>query len=178
MLPEKIDPPALAHRLFFALLPPADVDAELADLASVYGPGGRVGRGRHHLTLTVTDDYPWLPDELVDRFLRTGATLDGPRVEVFLDRICAGPKSVLLTSSKRLDSLRLMQRQLARTLRLSGVRPRGGFHFHPHVTLLYAPGHAFEYEILPLRWTARELVLVHSHVGAHRHDVLGRWELG
>ena len=48
----------------------------------------------------------------------------------------------------------------------------------PHVTLYYAS----ELELPegldePIDWQVDEFVLIRSHVGKHRHDVLGRWPL-
>lgn len=43
--------------------------------------------------------------------------------------------------------------------------------------LLYDPQGIAEHAIEPIRWTAREFVLVHSLLGRSRHVPLGRWAL-
>jgi 2'-5' RNA ligase len=48
----------------------------------------------------------------------------------------------------------------------------------PHMTLAYKCRAVLETPIAPIVWTARDLVLIDSHVGKHRHDVLGHWTLG
>ncbi len=47
----------------------------------------------------------------------------------------------------------------------------------PHLTISWSRRQIAERPVPPLRWTARELVLIHSLQGAGRHQVLGRWPL-
>jgi 2'-5' RNA ligase len=50
--------------------------------------------------------------------------------------------------------------------------------YTPHITLLYDACGIAEHAIAPVRWTVRELALVHSLRGRSRYVVLGRWPLG
>jgi RNA 2',3'-cyclic 3'-phosphodiesterase len=47
----------------------------------------------------------------------------------------------------------------------------------PHMTFAYGEQEIPEMPIEPLRWRAESLVLIDSHVGGHRHEVLGSWPL-
>jgi RNA 2',3'-cyclic 3'-phosphodiesterase len=47
----------------------------------------------------------------------------------------------------------------------------------PHMTFAYGEQEIAETPIEPLRWRAENLVLIDSHVGGHRHEVLGSWPL-
>ena len=49
--------------------------------------------------------------------------------------------------------------------------------FTPHMTVLYDRHPIAEHDIEPITWTAKEFVLVNSHVGKSVHEVLGRWSL-
>ena len=47
----------------------------------------------------------------------------------------------------------------------------------PHITLLYDGRGIGEHVVEPVRWTVKELVLVHSLLGQSRYIPLGRWSL-
>jgi 2'-5' RNA ligase len=49
--------------------------------------------------------------------------------------------------------------------------------FVPHMTLLYGPNAVPLQAIEPIRFVAREFVLIHSELGLTRYTVLGRWPL-
>jgi 2'-5' RNA ligase len=50
--------------------------------------------------------------------------------------------------------------------------------FSPHVTFLYGNRELAPVPIEPVRWTAKEVVLVCSETGATKYLLLHRWELG
>jgi RNA 2',3'-cyclic 3'-phosphodiesterase len=47
----------------------------------------------------------------------------------------------------------------------------------PHMTLLYADTFVERQAVEPVRWQAREFLLIHSLVGQARQEILGRWPL-
>jgi 2'-5' RNA ligase len=63
---------------------------------------------------------------------------------------------------------------LRKSLARIGVRvPRT---ITPHITLLYDKYHLIdEHPIEPIVWTPDEFVLIHSHRGRSRYDVIDRW---
>jgi 2'-5' RNA ligase len=46
------------------------------------------------------------------------------------------------------------------------------------MTMSYSGRAVAEHAIEPIRWTAREFLLIDSHVGKTYHEVVGRWRLG
>jgi 2'-5' RNA ligase len=62
-------------------------------------------------------------------------------------------------------------------MELSNVRPFRELPFTPHMTLSYKGHNMAEHLIEPFRWTAREFVLINSHVGKTHHEHVGRWPL-
>lgn len=49
--------------------------------------------------------------------------------------------------------------------------------FNPHITLAYAKELVDQVPVKPIRWTASEVLLVHSLVGKSEYRVLGSWPL-
>jgi 2'-5' RNA ligase len=45
------------------------------------------------------------------------------------------------------------------------------------MTVSYGGANLGERPVEPLRWSAREFMLIDSHSGAHVHEVLARWPL-
>jgi RNA 2',3'-cyclic 3'-phosphodiesterase len=49
--------------------------------------------------------------------------------------------------------------------------------FNPHLTLFYANRPIAPRDIAPIRWTVRDMALVHSFRGSGRYEVVRRWRL-
>ncbi|HEY0114307.1 MAG TPA: 2'-5' RNA ligase family protein [Allosphingosinicella sp.] len=144
------------HRIFYALQPPASA--------------------RYAMALAITEDHDAPPQAQMDRMARIAGELRLMPFELTLDRLTGSETSLALCPSEKPWQLKLLQRQLRKSLVLCGIR-RTGWRFNPHVTLLYRNGAPFSQEIAPISWWVDELVLVHSQVGLTRHDILGRWPL-
>jgi 2'-5' RNA ligase len=132
--------------------------------------------GHLHLTLAITEDHDVPPKVQMDRMARIPGELWLRSFDLSLDRLTGGEGSLALCPSDKPSQLKLLQRQLRKTLALSGIR-RAGWRFNPHVTLLYRKGPPFSQPVAPISWRVDELVLVHSHVGLTRHDIVRRWPL-
>lgn len=165
------------HRLFFALLPP------LALRPLIAGEGARVGplrsvvaQDRLHVTLGITADFAELREGLVRLMLRIGDGLRVGPAAVMFDRLVASPGLAALRPSRTSKGLAALAGEIAAPVGRSGLL-RPGYRCSPHLTLGYRDGPAFARPVEPIAWRADELVLVHSHVGATRHDVVGRWPL-
>ena len=98
-------------------------------------------------------------------------------IRIVLDRVGGGEHSIALRPSRRIAALDTLHRRLGERSRAAGIEPRAGYAFNPHMTLGYRDGQPFGMAVPPVAWTARELVLIHSHLGRTRHEVLGRWAL-
>ena len=170
--------PPVLHRPFFALVPPRPLARRVAAAAGWFqrGPGGLPAE-RLHLTLFILDDMVELPPDVTDALRDIGASLRLAPFEVVLDMASGGGRSIALRPSHRNDSLARLHGLLADGARARGIAERPGYRFAPHMTLGYRIGESFSQRVAPVAWTADEIVLIDSHVGRTRHEVLGRWPL-
>lgn len=71
-----------------------------------------------------------------------------------------------------------LRRALAEAQYAQGLLVAGVSSYLPHVALLYGQGlEAIEQPIPPIRWMAREFVLIRSFFSQSRYEVIGRWPL-
>jgi len=163
---------AAAERLFFALLPPPAVQAELGRLAAWCERrcGGRaVAPDNLHLTLLFLGELAHGPAAAVrdvaasQRVAPFDVTLDrveywpGPRL------YCAVPATPVPAAAALATSLRVA---------LRGVVALPERPFAAHVTLLRRPRRLHEVSMLPLGWTATEFCLLRSRrLGGELHYV-------
>ena len=166
------------HRWFFALLPPTRIAWQVANAADWFGTTGRAVRAdRLHITLFLTPDGVAVPDGQVDALLRMGEAVRAAPVDVALDTVGGGARSVALRPRRRIAALEALRDALARQAVALGVAERAGYAFNAHMTLGYRDGRPFTERIAPVGWIATEFVLIHSHLGHMRHDIVGRWPL-
>ena len=178
-------PPTTASRLFFALFPDAATAAAIAALAvemrTRHGLRGKpVPTDKLHCTVNYLGTFPALPVELVGAAKVAAARVACDPVPVEFDTVASfdSRRRVYPLVLRGCDNgpLRTLQRALTGSLlatrAIATPEP-----YEPHVTLLrdrtLLPAEA----VAPVRWTAGELVLVHSHVGLHRHEALARFPL-
>lgn len=179
--------PHPTDRLFFAVMPPPAVAAQLAELATdLRGRLGLKGRPRPishlHVTLHHLGDFAGLPQQRVDdaRAAASGVAMNAfdarfDSVGSFAGR--PGKHPFVLLGANAATGLGALHAGLGARLAAArlGRRERG---FVPHVTLLYDARHVPAQPVEPLGWEAHEFVLVHSLLGRTEYRVLGRWELG
>ncbi|MEI9995015.1 MAG: RNA 2',3'-cyclic phosphodiesterase [Rhizomicrobium sp.] len=175
-----------ADRLFFALLPDAETAARIARLAEALKQArrftGRLIRPEHlHVSLFFLGAFDGLPERILARACEAAAAVRAPPFTIAFDRSASFGRDadkhpfVLLGGDAALLALRaalgaaLMARKLGHVTRAP---------FTPHMTLLYDARFADEAPLSPVAWTAREIVLVHSHYGQTRHEHLARFALG
>lgn len=171
-------PVRVSHRLFFALRPPIVLARQIAHAASWFeAEGAPVAAERLHITLFILDDRFDLPGSLVTALTSVGDSIAAAPIRVVLDRVGGGEHSIALRPGRRLAALDALHRQLGERSRAAGVESRAGYVFNPHLTLGYRDGRPFGMAVPPIAWTARKLMLIHSHLGRTRHEVLGRWPL-
>ncbi|RZJ01991.1 MAG: 2'-5' RNA ligase [Brevundimonas sp.] len=180
--------PAMLQRLFFAVKP----DAETAGRISALGDqlkraeglsGKAIKTERLHITLIHVGDWDGLPKGVVDDCQRVGEATDAGAFEVAFDRAqsfsgATGNRPyVLLGNETDLAAVKSFRADLLRRLASVGVKPKSNLQFNPHVTLLYDPKLAPERAVEPIRWRARDLLLIHSEIGLNKYHELGRWPL-
>ena len=167
-----------SHRLFFALVPPIVLARRIAHAASWFdGEGTAVAADRLHLTLFILDDLYDVPSPLLATLRDVGAAIAAAPIDIVLDRVGGGPASIALRPGRKIAALDALYDQLATLCRRAGMAPRTGHAFSPHMTLGYRSGAPFSAAVTPVAWTARDMVLIHSHLGRTRHDRVGRWPL-
>ena len=176
------------RHLSFLLYPPAPVAATAAQLLRapfLDGAGGRsapMSEDRLHVTLHQVGRFAdGVPPEELDRALAVGAAMTDEPFDVVFDRLRSGTRTgplVVDGSGPAVRKLRDFQRYLRDTMRRMGfaadkIRPS----FSPHMTLDYAHQPVAEQSITPIAWRVTQFLLVASHYGEGRHEVLERWPL-
>ena len=182
--------PASIDNMFIAIVP----DEEMAK--RIKGLGHEVGkllgvRGKFrpmellHITLCHVGTYRGglrpghekiarrICEEVASRFHPVEVGLD--RVGCFTGREDGLP--FVLQSTDADPDLYALNESLVTGLLKQGVRSSGNQGFTPHVTMAYVKEAVDQVPIQPIRWTAGEIVLIHSLVGKSEHRVLGRWPL-
>jgi 2'-5' RNA ligase len=168
--------PLAKHRLFFALMPPIELARHVADAAHWFETIGKPVRAdRLHITLAILQDFYVVPDGLIEQLLRTGLQVAAAPFDVVLDRVSARAGLIALKPSHKIAALDALYRQIATLCRAAGIAERPARKFNAHLTLGYRDGRSFDERIAPVDWTAREFLLIHSHLGQTRHEVLGQW---
>ena len=130
-----------------------------------------------HLTLCVVAEV-----EERDRFLaaRIAAALAGhslSSVPIRLSRVKAGELGPMATTVGRQEDIKQFYEMLIGLLAARGILPlhrKSGL--RPHVTLGYMP-RDFDPFPIAVEWFPQELLLIESHVGDSRHQVVGSWPL-
>lgn len=169
--------PPVLHRPFFALRPPPSLARRIVAGTDWFGGVRKLAAERLHITLFILDDMVEIPSALVDVLQAVGRSIDCPPVEVSLDVASGSGRSVALRPALRNPGLAALHDRIAASARRHGVVEREGYRFAPHMTLGYGDTVSFSRAIAPIAWVAEELVLIDSHAGRTRHEVLGRWRL-
>ncbi len=179
--------PDVPHTVFFALVPDAPGAGRLHESAGStdrrLGVGGQLLEpGRLHVSLHAVGAYIGMrPDADIARWCRAGAAVRSVAFDVVFDQVATfggDGNPLVFKSSNESDRAGFLALHLMLGMMLADVgeqiKPRS---FTPHMTLSYRGKRIAETAIDPVRWRPHELVLIDSHVGAHRHDVLARWPL-
>lgn len=159
-------------RLFFALVPPAAVRAQIAGaLAPVWpvrGAGARrVAPARWHLTLAFLGSFPARPSVLVERALVAAAVIDSPPFTLCLDRLGhfgGRTRALWLGISVMSKELAALRAQLVGGLQAGGVGVDRPDDFVPHLTVargVRRPPH--DVELTPVNWPVADFALLLSH---------------
>ena len=179
--------PGVFHSLFFAAIPDAAdavrLHAHGRQIDRQFGVGGHALEAeRLHVSLHAVGGYGDVrPDADIARWCRAAAAVRGASFDVVLDQVASfggDGNPLVFKNSGEADRAGFVALRLMLGMMLADV----GEHiksrsFTPHMTLSYRGKRIVETAIEPVRWRPSELVLIDSHVGAHRHEVLARWPL-
>ncbi len=170
--------PIACHRLFFAIRPPLPLARQITAAASWFETDGEKLRPEHlHVTIDILDDHDRVSSTLERDLKAIGDAVEAAPFALQLDTAVGTDRSVALRPRRENASLAALYQRIAVARESAGLRARTDYRFSPHMTLGYRDGTPFTQAIAPIGWTADAFVLVHSHVGRNRHDVIGRWLL-
>jgi 2'-5' RNA ligase len=174
--------PRKPRKLFFAIRPDADAAKEIASLGASldkqHGIGGQPLRpDRLHITLHVIGEYDETPQAAILAARQAGDAVLADAFDVVFDRAMTfvGPKAYVLCGREGVEPVTAFWLKLG--MQLANIQAFKKSSFTPHMTLSYRGRTIVEHPIEPIRWTAREFVLINSHVGETYHEVVGRWPL-
>jgi 2'-5' RNA ligase len=173
-------------KLFFAIFPDDAAAHRIAELArslkSKYQLQGEpILLKRFHVSLYHLGDYFGLPQDAIARAEEAASAITLQPFEVGCDRVIgfagrnADPQRdncpIVLRATEGVAELTALRRGLAAAMRRAGIKVPGNTRFTPHVTLLYDRPHEISVPVDSIRWTVRELVLVHSLRGKTRYEL-------
>ena len=171
-------PVALLYRLFFAVKPPAQVARQIDRFAETLDSSAdRIRPENQHVTLGITNDEPSYPYERIEALRQMGAGIGAAPFDLLLDRLSIGGRSAALRPSHRIRGLSALRQEVARAMQGAGVQSRIGWAFSPHQTLFYRRSPPEQRAVAGFGWRVEDVVLICSHVGHTRHDIVGRWPL-
>ncbi len=179
--------PGVPHALFLAgiadVAGAADLHEQARRIDLQHGIGGRLlEASRLHVSLFALGAYVDVrPEEQIARWCRAAAAVRCAPAEVVFDRIATfgGEGNPLVfkgSGDAEVAAALSLHQALGMALADTGERIKLQ-RITPHMTMSYRGKRIAETAIEPVRWRLHELVLIDSHVGAHRHDVIGRWPL-
>jgi len=183
-------PRRVAHRpmgdVFYVVRPDEQAAAQYADIATRLQKGmglkGEIIHDRFHVTLHCIGTFPLLSDYTLNAAMAAAAAVSMPPFEIAFDRVrsfdrSAGKLPLVLVGPEHDGPVRAFRRTLDMALRRVGGVPRMSAHFLPHLTLMYGDRTVPEQMVEKVGWTVRDFVLIHSHYGHGRHEVIGQWPL-
>jgi 2'-5' RNA ligase len=170
--------PITGHRLFFAIRPPLPLARQITEAASWFETDREKRRPEHlHVTIDILEDHDRVSTALERDLKAIGAAVEAAPFEIQFDTVVGSDRAIALRPRGKNASFAALYQRIAVAREAAGLRARAGYRSSPHMTLGYRDGAPFTHAIAPIGWTADAFLLVHSHVGRTRHDVLGRWLL-
>jgi len=178
--------PVERHHLFFAIVPDPDTAMRIERLAQrlrdEHGLKGKPLPTAHfHVTLHSIGIHDTFFERVASWAQATASTMSMPVFDVVFDHVgsfhrTVRDRPVVLLGSDGAAALKEFHGVFGTTLTRAGFTPKPSS-FTPHLTLLYDKQEVAERTIEPVRWTAREFVLVDSRVGKTQHVQVARWPL-
>jgi 2'-5' RNA ligase len=130
---------------------------------------------RLHVTVHNLGEYAEVPEDLIATAQRAGDALTFEVFEVAFDCAMSFPScgTFVLSGHEGARQLTAFHEELGESMRSQGLR--AGRSFTPSMALVYDKHFKSEHPIAPVRWVAREFVLIRSHVLMGTYDLLKRW---
>jgi RNA 2',3'-cyclic 3'-phosphodiesterase len=171
-----------AGQLFLAVLPDVETSQRIYRMAK-FVKSANAFRGRLtpperlHVTLF---SLSGLSEQMVGKACDAINEVRAAPFEISFDRSVSfrgqpGSRPFVLAGGDGLAQLKLFRRSLTTAFaQRDGLKHLGRRDFTPHITLLFDDKVVDEQPFGPIRWTVRDLALIHSMKG-HKH--LARWPL-
>ena len=175
------------YKLYFALQPPAEVAEQALRVLGSLQPAERftakaMAPARLHVSLNWVGGFGRPPTGIVDKAREVGAAVTLRPFDISFNRIGTwqsgdGPWPLVLWGDEGVIGAWTLHKALHRAMLRPGMAPRREPIFEPHMSLMWDQAVMPEAFIDPIRWTAREFVLLQSVYGEGRLDVLARFPL-
>ena len=167
-------PGSVIHTLFFALQPDALTAFEARRLALELGltPNPRL-----HVSLVgLGGDADPPSQRWIDRVVAAASRVRMPAFVIELNTLSTfGAGAVVLRGEDGVIGIHMLCDAICAALAAEGLAGKPAA--EPHLTVAWSRRFIHERRVAPVRWTARQLVLIDSHQGAGRHEVMGTWPL-
>jgi 2'-5' RNA ligase len=179
--------PRNAERLFFCVMPDDVTRGEVVQFGDEFFflhrlAGSRLRRDRLHMSLHHVGDYPRLPSKVIYAASRAArAVLMAPfeirlrAVQSFEPAPHKRNRRPLVLLGEGGEALWTLFRTLGLAMLENGLKAAAAF--TPHMTLSYGPQPVPTQAIEPIRFQARDFVLIRSRLGLTQYDVIDRWPL-
>jgi len=179
----ELEPRSHVDCLFFAVLPDEQTAARLIDVQARLVNRHRL-RGtlmepdRLHVTLRLVGNYDGLRDSTVDEAKRAADSVAmNPFDVAFSHAATLGGDAFALFRGEGSEALVALGDAIGVAMAKVGLRSSASQFKTPHISLLRSPLRVPEEMVEPVRWTAREFVLIQSLIGKKEHRVKARWPL-
>lgn len=179
--PEQKD--RLRHVLFFAAIPPAEIQAQMASAWQSLGTGARFRHDTLHLSFYGIAEMDVIDPMLVLRASQAATRVRTAPFTLCFDRLTTfngQPKNLplVVTTDSTSSGPKEIAAELHAALRALGITASRSPQVNPHVTLAYGPGFSGERLLTePIFWTITEITLIDSLYGRGSHVSLGQWSL-
>jgi 2'-5' RNA ligase len=179
---ETPQPRSFKYNVFLAIFPDHYIAEQIISLGNtlrqIHGLRGRLRPISHlHVSLLFLGGTAHVPSEVVVDVCKAVTAVTSP-FEIGFNRVLSfqghlgNHPLVLVNDNYGNGELRNLHGLLH--TKFASPTPK----FVPHLTLLYDNQELTPKSIDPVCWTAKEIVLVRSEVGATKYDWLGRWVFG
>ena len=178
------------NRLFLALFPDAGAVKDISSLATTLRQqhgltGGMRPPDQWHVTLHWFGDYYDVPERVVQAAGKASDAVAArmPAFDVKLDSVTSfrglpgNHPLVLMRNGEGNATLMKFHQVLTAELTKRQCFNKSNARFNPHLTLFYDRQMLRKTTVEPVRWTAGNIVLVRSEVGAAKYHRLEDWTL-
>jgi 2'-5' RNA ligase len=171
------------HVLFFAAVPPPDINAQMAKAWQAFGTSEPFKHDTLHLSIYAVAEADDLDPTLIKRAQQAVNSLRTAPFALCFDHLARfsgdlGNYPLVLATDKSSRSLKELAAELHISCRKRGLTASRSLNVTPHVTLAYGPGFPEKRPLdQPITWNIDEITLIDSHQGKGRHKYLGTWPL-